>query len=247
MMTALASSAPLFAVVLWAAALVVDPGPLAPWSVFLVGLGMLESATVGVIGVIVVGGRWAWRTVMATLGLTVVLAVIRPVDGLWVLSLAASIVAAVLYLLPVVGDGVRKLPAATGPPWRAVLAPLVLLFVPSILGLAAWEDPTWATLVIALTAPMAALWYSRVLPGGLAVLRVGWPLMALALAAFQPLYATLASVALGVFIAVIAWHPEVKVAFHPPRETGSVYPIPPELAPKEVLDAARLDERGRPQ
>jgi hypothetical protein len=246
-MTALASSAPLLAVVLWVVALVVDPGPLAPWSVFLVGLGMLESATVGVIGVIVVGGRWAWRTVMATLALTLALAVIRPIDALWVVSLGVTVVAAVLYLLPVVGDGVRKLPSATGPPWRAVLAPLVLLAVPSILGLAAWEGPTWATLVIALTAPVTALWYSRVLPGGLFVLRVGWPLIALALAAFQSVYATLASVALGIFTAVLAWHPDVKVAFHPPRETGRVYPIPPELAPKEVLDAARLDERGRPQ
>jgi hypothetical protein len=36
------------------------------------------------------------------------------------------------------------------------------------------------------------------------------------------------------------------VAFYPPRETGKAYPIPPELAPKEVLDAAEIDERGRP-
>jgi hypothetical protein len=246
MKAALASSVPLLAVVLWVVALVVDPGPLAPWSVFLVGLGLLESATVGVVGVIVVGGRWAWRTVMATLAFTLALALVRPIDFLWILSLGTSVLAAALYMLPIVGNGVRKLPAATGPPRRAVLAPLILLAAPTILGLAAWEGPTWATLVIALSAPIAAAWYSRVLPGGLVVLRLAWPLTALALAAFQPLYATLASVALGILVAVLAWHPEVKVAFHPPRETGSVYPIPPELAPKEVLDAARLDERGRP-
>jgi hypothetical protein len=127
-----------------------------------------------------------------------------------------------------------------------VLAPLILLFVPTILGLGAWDGPTWATLAIALSAPVAAAWYARVLPGGLVVLRLAWPLTALALAAFQPVYATLASITLAILVAVLAWHPEVKVAFHPPRETGSVYPIPPELAPKEVLDAARLDERGRP-
>ncbi len=246
-MTALASSAPLLAVVLWTIALIVDPGPLAPWSVFLIGLGMLEMATVGAIGVIVVGGRWAWRTVMGTLALTLVIAVLRPIDALWVISLAASIMTGALYCLPVVGRGVRKLAAATGPPWRAVMAPLVLLAVPAILGLAAWEGPTPATLVVAVSAPVAALWYSRLFPGGLIVLRIGWPLLALGLAAFQPPYATLASIALGIGVAVLAWHPEVKVAFHPPRETGSVFPIPPELAPREVLDAARLDERGRPR
>jgi hypothetical protein len=48
-------------------------------------------------------------------------------------------------------------------------------------------------------------------------------------------------------VLAMAWHPEVKVAFHPPRETGRVFPIPPELAPKEILDAADLDERGRPR
>lgn len=246
-MAALASSAPLLAVVLWTIALLVDPGPLAPWSVFLVGLGLLETATVGVIGVIVVGGRWAWRTVMAMLGFTLVLAVLRPIDALWIIALAASIFSGALYSLPVVGRGMRKLPAATGPPWRAVLAPLILLAMPAILGLAAWEGPTPATLVVAIGAPVAALWYSRVLPGGLIVLRIGWPLLAFGLAAFQPVYATVASIAFGLGVAVLAWHPEVRVAFHPPREMGSVFPIPPELAPSEVLDAARLDERGRPR
>ena len=247
MKVALASSAPLLAVVLWVVALLVDPGPLAAWSVFLVGLGVLETVTVGVVGVIVVGGRWAWRTAMATLALTLVLAVIRPIDILWWASLLASVVAGALYLLPVVTRGVRKLPAATGPPWRAVLTPLLLLGAPAFLGLAAWEGPTAATLVISLTAPLAALWYSRVFPGGLFAVRILWPLLALGLAAFQPVPAIAGAVTLGLVVAVLARHPEVKVAFHPPREAGTVFPIPPELAPPEVLDAARLDERGRPR
>jgi hypothetical protein len=244
---ALASSAPLLAVVLWVVALLVDPGPLSPWSVFLVGLGMLETVTVGVVGVIVVGGRWAWRTVLAVLALTLVLAVVRPVDTLWFASLLASLGAGVLYLLPVVARGVRKLPAATGPPWRAVVVPLALLGAPAVLGLAAWDGPTAATLVISLTAPVATLWYARVLPGGLLAVRVVWPLLTLGLAAFQPVLAIAAAIALSLLVLVLAWHPDVKVAFHPPREAGTVFPIPPELAPSEVLDAARLDERGRPR
>jgi hypothetical protein len=50
---------------------------------------------------------------------------------------------------------------------------------------------------------------------------------------------------LALAVLILAWHPSVKVSFHPPREVGSVFPIPPELAPSEIREAAHLDERGR--
>jgi hypothetical protein len=53
------------------------------------------------------------------------------------------------------------------------------------------------------------------------------------------------SAALGVLVAALAWDSSVRTAFHPPREAGSAYPIPPELAPKEILDEAGIDDRGR--
>jgi hypothetical protein len=184
---------------------------------------------------------------MVTVVATLLIAVIRPIDTMWFAALAASIAAGVLLFLPIVTDGIRKLPSATGPPVRAVLLTLLLIVAPTPLGLAAWDQPTLATLVVGLTAPLAALWYSRVLPGGLSGVRIIWPLLAIGLAALQPLPATVVSVLTALVVLAMAWHPEVKVAFHPPRETGRVFPIPPELAPKEILDAADLDERGRPR
>jgi membrane glycosyltransferase len=97
-----------------------------------------------------------------------------------------------------------------------------------------------------LAAPLAALWFARVFPGGLVAIRILWPALALGLAFTQWLAPAMVSLLGGVVIGVLAWHPTVAVAFHPPRERGTVYPIPPELAPREVLDSADLDERGRP-
>ena len=242
-----ASASPLVAAVVWTVALAIDPGPLAPWSVFLVGLGLLTMATVGVVGMVIVGGRWARRTGLASILAGLLIAVVRPTDTIWFVALALSILAGATLFLPSVTERIRKLPSATGPPPRAVLVPLVLVATPFTVGLAAWDRPTVATVVVALTAPVAALWYSRVLPGGLYSVRVFWPLLALALAPLQPLSAAVVSAVTALVVLVMAWNREVEVAFHPRRETGHVFPIPPELTPREILDAADIDERGRPR
>jgi hypothetical protein len=213
----------------------------------MVGVGLLTMATIAVIGMILVGGRWALRSGLASVAAGLVIAVIRPVDPIWFVALSGSVFAGVLLFLPVVTDRIRKLSSATGPPIRAVLLTVLLAATPFAIGLAAWDHEAAATIVVGLTAPVAALWYSRVLPGGLFAVRFAWPLLALGLAAFQPLPVALVSAVIALAVLVMAWHHEVKVAFHPPRETGRVYPIPPELAPMEVRDAAEIDESGRPR
>lgn len=243
----LASASPLLAAVLWIAALLVDPGPLAPWPVLMVGLGLLTMATIAVVGMIVVGGRWALNIGLATVGAGLLIAAVRPVDPIWFVALAGSTITGVLVFQPVVTERIRKLPSATGPPSRAVLVTLLLASTPLAVGLAAWDRQATATIVVGLSAPVAALWYSRVILGGLLAVRVVWPLLALGLAVFNPPPVAVVSVATALVVLVLAWHHDVKVAFHPPREKGKVFPIPPELAPKEVLDAADIDERGRPR
>lgn len=244
-MKPIASASPLIAALVWIAALLVDPGPLSSAAVLLVGVGLLAMATLGVVGIILNGGRWAHRLSYVSLGATALIALIRDVDGWWVAGVIATGLALVSMSAPSTTSLVRKLPAATGPPTRAVVLPLILTATPFLLGLASLDDTTWATLVVALTAPLMAFWYARVLPGGLIGVRIVWPLLAMSLAAFQTLAAGVISALLGLGVAIIAWHPTVKVAFHPPREIGSTYAIPPELAPGEILDAAGLDDRGK--
>jgi hypothetical protein len=198
------------------------------------------------VGVTVTGGRWAHRTLILVVAAMLLLAVVRPIDALWVIALAASVLAGIALFSPAFSAGLRKLPAAVGLPARAGVLALILIGLPFPLGIAAWSEISPGTLIVGLSAPLAALWFARVFPGGLYVVRVFWPIVAIGLAFTQWLAPAIVCVVSGIAVAVLAWHPSVAVAFHPPREVGSVYPIPPELAPREVLDSADLDEHGRP-
>lgn len=238
---------PLLAALLWVAALLVEPGPLASGSILMIGVGLLATSSVAVVGMVLTGGRWARRAALTVVGLTAIVAVARPLDPIWVIATAGTAVAAASLFSEAVTSGIRKLPAASGPPERAVLVPVILLMVPFLLGLASWDVASASTLVVALTAPVAALWYTRVLPGGLFSVRALWPGLAIGLAMIQTVAPGAVSLLSGVTVALMSWHPSVKVAFHPPREKGTAFAIPPELAPREILDAAHLDEKGRPR
>ena len=241
----LATSLPLMAALAWIVALLIDPGPYDDGSIFLLGFGLLTMATVATVGMSLVGGRWALRTGYAVVAATFLLATVRPVDIAWIVAITSSATALIALTTKPVATSIRKLPAAAGPPERAVLLTLLLLGVPFALGLASWQGSTPATLVVAMTAPLIGWWYSRVLPGGLYVARYLWPMLAVGLSVFQEPVAAVVSAGLGITIAIVARDPSVKVAFYPPRERGSVFPIPPELAPHEILEAADVDEKGQ--
>lgn len=243
----LSYATPLIAALLWVAALLFEPGPFAPGSILMIGVGLLATSSVAVVGMVLTGGRWARRAALVVVGLTALVAAARPIDPIWVVATAGTAVAAASLFSGAVTSGIRKLPAAAGPPERAVLVPVILLLVPFLLGLVSWDEAPVPTLIVALTAPVAALWYTRVLPGGLFSVRALWPGLAIGLAVTQTVAPGAVSLLSGVTVALMSWHPSVKVAFHPPREKGTAVAIPPELAPREILDAADLDEKGRPR
>jgi hypothetical protein len=95
------------------------------------------------------------------------------------------------------------------------------------------------------SGPLAALLYSRTIPGGLAALRFGLIAVSLALAAVMPIPHAVVAVLVSAAICATAWSPDVAIAFRPLVEKGTSYAIPPELAPKEILDSAGIDEKGR--
>ncbi len=239
----LAALAPLAAVLAWVTALVVDPGPFPPWpSVLLIGIGLLAMATVSTTGLVVLGARWAMRLAWLVLAACAGIAAARPIDPVWWVALVVTVLAgAGLFTIQ---DRTRKLPSATGPPVRAVILPLVLLYSPLILGLTSSGAP-WAVTTVAAAAMAGAFLYARVVWGGLAFARIGFPVVALAATPFLEAPALIASLGIALVVAVLAWHPSVKAAFHPPRTPGSTFPIPPELAPGDILDAAGIDQRGR--
>lgn len=247
MKTALSALSPQVASLAWVVALLVEDEPWATAPGFLIAFGLLAMSTVSLVGMIVVGGRWAHRFGLVTIGFTAVVAVARPVDWLWWIAFAASAVALVALLSPGLTATIRKLPAATGPSPRAVAPPLVLLATPAVVGFVGNTATVWALLLVGMSAPGAALLYSRVLPGGLLGIRLVWPIMAIGLSPLLGWVAGGTAVGLALIVAVLAWDSSVKASYHPPQETGTTFPIPPELAPGDVLDAADLDDRGRPR
>jgi hypothetical protein len=229
----------------WSIALMIDQGPFpSPVADFLIGLGLITCGAVSVAGMSLNSSRWAYRLGWGVIAFTGVIAVGRPVDAAWLVGLLVSAASAVA--LVACAPAMRRLPSATGPGERAVLVPLLLLSVPAVLGLIV-PGPTWALLLVGVTAPLTAYLYSRVILGGLLAVRVIWPLMALVVSPLLDWPGPVVGAVIAVGVAALAWHPSVKAAFHPPREVGSTFPIPPELTPKEVLDAARIDDTGKPQ
>jgi hypothetical protein len=243
----LAASTVLVASLLWAIALTVDPAQLGSAPASLLSFGLVVDSTVALVGMIVVGGRWAHRLGVGVMAITVIVAVIRPVDPLWVLGVAATAISVVALSAPRLTRVMRKLPSASGPPPRVVAVPLLLLAAPCLLGLTGADATVWALLTVGLSGPVAAFLYSRVLPGGLLAVRLLWPALTLALAPTLGLACGSTSGALAIVVVTLSWHPLVKTSFHPPLERGSSFPVPPELVPDDVLDAADIDERGRPR
>lgn len=229
----------------WTVALVLDGTPWETVPVLLIGLGMLASAAVATVGMVVVGGRWAHRLGLAALAMTTVVAIARPIDPMWVVATVISAIALLALLSPALTATIRTLPSASGPPPRAVAPALILLATPAVLGFVGNGATPWALLVVGVTALGAAFLYSRVIPGGLLAIRLIWPLLALALTPLLGWLAGTVTAAIAITVAVAAWGGAVKASYHPPREVGTTFPIPPELAPPEVLDAAQIDERGK--
>ena len=238
---------PLFAALVWILALVVDAGPFGSIGALLVGVGLVTIAAVSVVGMTLTGGRWARRLALVSVGAGLIIAVIRSIDGFWIAATVSSIVAGSVLFLPGLTSRIRKLPAAAGPPQTAVLLSLGLLAVPFVLGAVARNDADWPELAIGLTAPLFAFFFARVIPGGLLGVRVIWPAFALGATPLVTTPVNWVTAFISIAIAGLAWRPEIKASFHPPRETGTRYPIPPELAPREILDAAKLDDKGRPK
>lgn len=222
-----------------------DPAPTAAGLVAAV-VTMWVWSVASITGMIVSRSRWARNLGLAVVATHGLWAATRAVDAWWWVGLAVSTVAAAALTGPWLKGAVRSLPAAAGPPARSVLLPLVITGVPLAVGLT--SDHATTTAVVAIVCLTTAYWFIRTLPGAIAIVRVILPLVLLAatfwLGRWQSVVAAL--VATGA-ISVLAWHSSVLLSVSPLIERGTVVPIPPELAPKDVLDAAGIDDHGRPR
>ncbi|MGH8875354.1 MAG: hypothetical protein ACRDVM_08925 [Acidimicrobiia bacterium] len=240
------AAVPMASSLLWAGLLGWSLDAWSPGSALLAGASLVVMATVATVGMLVARGEWAKRLGLVVVGEQLLVSLSLPVGPWWAAGLVASSATLAALTGPWVEGLVRKGPAAAGPPATAVLLPLALLGVPFVLAMAGMGGPTFGQWLMALASPLLALGYARALPAAMWSVRLGYPLLALvAMVGSGPPGWVVAAI-VGSVVTLLAWRSEVRLAVEPlvPERRGALS-IPPELAPREVLDAAGIDERGR--
>jgi hypothetical protein len=135
-----------------------------------------------------------------------------------------------------------------GPPPRIAAMLVGLAALPVAAGLAAPGGVNAAHWVLAVAALVLGWAYARAHPAALWGLRFLLPAAGAAAAVWSSLAGAAGLVAVVAVLTAVAWTREASILTAPlaPMRAPS-YRIPPELAPADVLDAAGLDERGRPR
>jgi hypothetical protein len=230
----------------WSARLAVDPEPFgaAPGALLAVDLAVLAVVTVA--GLLLARGRWARIAAIGESAAWLVLAAVMPLDHAGL----ALLVAAGASLCATAGpwltrDWLRRRPSADGPPPGAVAAMLGLLAVPGIAAAAAGTDLRPLDWALSGFAVAAAWGLGRGTAAALWALRLGLAPLAAATGLTAALPRGLAVIAVGIGVTAAGWRREVTLAIRPLAAVRRV-PIPPELAPPEILEAAGYDDRGHP-
>jgi hypothetical protein len=240
-----ATAAALFAsAVTWAGiASTTDVYPVS--SSFVLGAGLLLISAVSIVGMVAGAARWALRLALGSSAVMVALGLLFPLTP-WTVAAMALAGAAAAGLAGTGFDGmIRKRPPADGPPARSVLLSLLLLAAPPMWALVAPDGlGVWGLIAVAV-AWVTMAWYAKAAPGALPAVRVVSPLVLAVTAVMEGLPAGAVVGATAACVAALAWTVDARIAVHPLAEPGTTVPIPPELAPRDVLDAAGIDDRGR--
>jgi len=212
------------------------------------GAGMVLLTVVAASGTLLARGRWAGPTDAAIALTWIGIAVASPLRALSIAVLTVAAGALTASLGPWLRRWLRHLPRADGPPPAAVIVLLTLVATPTIIGLASTDGVGPGGIALSVWSVALAFGLARLVSGSLAAVRVLHPVASIAVAVEAGLPGAVAVVAAGVTAAALAWRREVGLAIAPavPRRADA-FAIPPELAPPEVLDAAGLDETGRPR
>jgi hypothetical protein len=214
-------------------------------SSFVLGAGLLLISAVSIVGMVAGAARWALRLALVSAAAMVALGLIFPLTPWTVTAMALAGVAAA-GLAGTGFDGlIRQRPPADGPPARSVLLGLLLLASPPLCALFAPDGLGVSALVAVATMWATMVWYVKAAPGALLAVRFVGPLVLAVAAVIEGLPAGVIIGLTSIGLAALAWTVEARIAVHPLAEPGTTVPIPPELAPRDVLDAAGIDDRGR--
>ena len=128
----------------------------------------------------------------------------------------------------------------------AVSLPLVLIAFPALTALTVGSPLSASAWSLIAAAPITAWLYGKGRPVGLWLARILIPGLVVGVAV--PL-APWAIAVMGVAVSLeiwLAWTGQAALALEDRGPPSESVVIPPELAPREILEAAGLDDRGRP-
>lgn len=207
--------------------------------------GHLLLTAVAVVGALVGAARWSVGVAVGLTGIVGVIAVLHPVGSAWVVMVISGAAA----LTGLAGTGlravVRQRPAADAPPPKAAALALGMLTPPLTVSLVQPDgvnSTDWALVALALVVGVV---YTRAGSRAVWVTRVGLPLLTLAVPFVVPFPGLLLPFAAFGLLTGLSWTADARLAAVPLANPGKRVPIPAELAPGEILDAAGLDDRGR--
>ena len=120
----------------------------------------------------------------------------------------------------------------------ALFDPAYVSPIPDGLGWSEWS-------MVGLTTIGAAI-YAKAGPLAVAIVRGLIPVGSVLIGAIDGLPRGAMWIAIGIGTGVAAWHRDIRLAVRPLVGEGRAIPMLPEMVPSEILDAAGLDERGRP-
>jgi hypothetical protein len=232
---------------LWMIRLIGGDTPLDQGPAALLGANLVVLAVIAVVAMLVARSRWGRWLGIGLAAAGGVLAVALPVDGWWMAAVATTAVAGAGLAGTWTKGVVRDLPPAAGPPPEGVLIPIGLLMVPAMAALVGHDGLQPRHRLVAAGAAAVAFLYSKAGPGALLAVRVLAPLGLAVAGWFEGWPAGLVWIGVAVGLVVVAWRVGARLAIRPLVTQGRPVPIPPELVPGEILDAAGLDERGRPR
>ena len=242
--TQLTAAALLTSAGLWAAGISTSSA-YAVSSGFLLSAALIFSVTVALVAMVAGASRWGHRLGLGLSGAMIALGAIVPLSPVTVTAMVLAAVGLVGLNASGVSSMIRQRPAADGPPARAVMLSVAMLTVPILWAVISPTGATAAAIIAVVATWMALIIYARAMPGALLVVRYLLPVTLLGLAFVD---GTVTGVTIGltaVGLAGLAWTDDARIAVHPLSEPGTIVPIPPELAPRDILDAAGIDDRGR--
>jgi hypothetical protein len=231
----------------WALNLVFGSGPLDNSAAALLAADQLVVGTVIGVGIALARGRWTRRAALLLLGGQALLGIALDANGWWIAAVLATAIGIAAVAGPWLGGWLRKLPRADGPPPRAVIMNLGLIALPSLVAVTGFDGVPLAGWLLSGLALAAAWAYSQAWLPALWAVRVALPVLGVAAAAALPWWGALVLGLAVTALTALAWSPEVRQAtLSPAAVPVDLIPIPPELTPPEVLEAAGFDTRGRP-